>query len=76
MLKSFTRRPKIRKNEPMKIYVSINFSYFLFFITQFIGLYNPIDPYAQNLILVNLILVNFLGFLVITRNHERFEGRH
>ena len=32
--------------------------------------------YTQNLILVNLILVNFGGFLVITRNHERFEGRH
>ena len=25
------------------------------------------SPYAQNLILVNLILVNFFGFLVINR---------
>ena len=32
--------------------------------------------YAQTLILVNLTLVNFFGFLVITRYHERFEGCH
>ena len=32
--------------------------------------------YAQALILVNLILVNFFGFLVITRDHGSFEGRH
>ena len=30
--------------------------------------------YARNLILVTLILVNFFGFLVITRYHEIFEG--
>ncbi len=30
---------------------------------------NRLDDYAQNLILVNLIPVNFLGFLVITRYH-------
>ena len=32
--------------------------------------------YAQTLTLVNLILVNFFGFLVITRDHGSFEGRH
>ena len=32
--------------------------------------------YARNLILVNLILVNFFGFLVITRDHGSFGGRH
>ena len=30
--------------------------------------------FARNLILVTLILVNFFGFLVITRYHEIFEG--
>ena len=34
------------------------------------------ESYAQILILVNLILVNFFGFLVITRDHGGFEGRH
>ena len=40
--------------------------------------FQPKNPhhYAQTLILVNLILVNFFGFLVITRYHERFEGCH
>ena len=32
------------------------------------------NTYARNLILVTLILVNFFGFLVITRYHEIFEG--
>ena len=31
---------------------------------------------ARNLILVTLILVNFFGFLVITRYHDSFEGSH
>ena len=40
-------------------------------------LYFPrICLYTQNLILVILILVNFVGFLVITRDHGSFEGRH
>ena len=30
--------------------------------------YFPVNPYTQNLILVNLILVDFGGFLVIARN--------
>ena len=34
------------------------------------------EAYAQNLILVNLILVNFFSFLVITRDHGSYEGRH
>ena len=32
--------------------------------------------YAQNLILVNLILVNFFSFLVITRNQSDVYGRN
>ncbi len=32
--------------------------------------------YAQNLILVNLILVNFFCFFVITRNHSDVYGRN
>ena len=32
--------------------------------------------YAQTLIVVALIVVNFFGFSVITRDHGRFEGRH
>ena len=32
--------------------------------------------YAQNLILVNLILVNLFSFLVITRNHSYIYGRN
>ena len=30
----------------------------------------------EMLILVTLILVNFFGFLVITRHHGSFGGRH
>ena len=32
--------------------------------------------YAQTLLIVNLTLVNFFGFSVITRDHGSFEGRH
>ena len=32
--------------------------------------------YAQTLIVVTLIVVKNFGFLVITRSHERFGGRH
>ena len=32
--------------------------------------------YAQTLILVTFLLVNFFGFSVITRDHGSFEGRH
>ena len=39
-----------------------------------------LDPffkaYAQNLILVTFLLVNFFGFLVITRHHDSSGGRH
>ena len=40
--------------------------YFLYFLCL----------YAQNLILVNLILVNFFVFLVIARDHGGYEGCH
>ena len=32
--------------------------------------------YAHIKVLVTFLLVNFLGFLVITRDHGSFEGRH
>ena len=35
-----------------------------------------IFPYAQTLIVVVLIVVNKFGFLVITRDHGSFGGRH
>ena len=35
-----------------------------------------ISLYAQTLIVVALIVVNFFGFSVITRDHGSFEGRH
>ena len=48
---------KIKNNGPMRVSMS----------------YRKIAYYAQTLILVNLIVVNILGFLVITRNPpERF----
>ena len=34
------------------------------------------QSYARNLILVNLILVNFFSFLAINRDHASYEGRH
>ena len=37
---------------------------------------HPNFSYAQNLILVNLILVNFFSFLVIARNHSDIYGRN
>ena len=33
-------------------------------------------PYAHIEVLVTFLLVNFVGFLVITRDHGSFEGRH
>ena len=35
-----------------------------------------VGGYAQIKIFVSLILVNFFGFLVITRDHGSYEGRH
>ena len=32
--------------------------------------------YAQNLILITAILVNFFVFFVITRDHGSYDGRH
>ena len=36
----------------------------------------PLTYYAQTLIVVALIVVNFFGFSVITRDHGGFEGCH
>ena len=37
---------------------------------------HPEIDYAHIEVLVTFLLVNFLGFLVITRDHGSFEGRH
>ena len=60
-------RRSLHELRPLFCYVLLCFSMFCYVSAMF---------YAQTSILVNLILVNFFGFLVITRYHERFGGCH
>ena len=39
-------------------------------------IFRKMTLYAQTLIVVVLIVVKFFGFLIITRDHGSFEGRH
>ena len=56
------------ENEPRKNSKQIALLISLFSFVGSLLVYLATGVYAQNLILVNLILVNFGGFLVIARN--------
>ena len=58
-----------RKTE--KFNDDFNLSVFLFFTEP-----KNTKQYAQTILLVHLILVKIFDFLVITRDHGSFEGRH
>ena len=69
---SYDQKPKKVNEYQINEYEILSVTFFYFVFPYFLHL----SVYAHIEVLVTFLLVNFLGLLVITRDHGSFERRH